>query len=575
MIWQIRRLLDVSGCAFETVDWERRVILPTAWWFAGDEIRGAMGPLVGRPYEPERPGVTEAALESGEPLLMNDIETWPHAAALRARLEEQLDPKAARITWDWYRSSAFIVCPVRTASGRTLGVLAIAARRSDQPFGEETLRIMQAFADLGAFAVERAELLDREEHRVRDEVALAEATQVVTASLEPETVYRGIVEQAARLTGATKVLLARFEPATSELRVVSRLGIGEEVGAAHFRVGEGMIGRVAESGEPYVSRGTDESQWLSWVVEREHIRSFMHVPITLGPRLFGVLNVNHGDPDHFGDNHLEVLQAFGRSAAAAIANALDFQRERRVANALTRGFVWRPDPSPAGVQLGVVYEPAGEALGGGDVFGCWRLPSGGVALLVGDVMGKGIEVAALSAMVRFFVEARAWDCQRPADVLAQTHALLRGRLPHGGFVTAFLAYVERGGVSYANAGHGPALVVRADGGLSELAATGLPLGVAEEPSYHDADAALGPEDVIFLATDGLTDARREGEPFGATRLAQVLSDAAGLPPQELVEVLQRELEAWAPQVDDDVVILAARPEAPSSDLGVDTQSGPE
>jgi serine phosphatase RsbU (regulator of sigma subunit) len=130
-------------------------------------------------------------------------------------------------------------------------------------------------------------------------------------------------------------------------------------------------------------------------------------------------------------------------------------------------------------------------------------------------------------------------------------------------------------VSYANAGHGPALVVRADGGLSELAATGLPLGVAEEPSYHDADAALGPEDVIFLATDGLTDARREGEPFGATRLAQVLSDAAGLPPQELVEVLQRELEAWAPQVDDDVVILAARPEAPSSDLGVDTQSGPE
>jgi GAF domain-containing protein len=527
-----------------------------------------MDPLVGRPYDVERPGVTEAALERGMPLLMNDIQSWSGAAALRARLEEQLGAEKARIAWEWYCRSSFIVCPVRTAGDRTLGVLAIAAEGGGGTLGEETLRVVQAFADLGAFAVERSELLDREEQRVREEAALATATQEVTASLEPEVVYRTIVEQAARLTGATKVLLARFEPATQELRVVSRLGIGEEVGAGHFRLGEGMIGRVAQSGEPYLSRGADAAKWLSWVVEREGIRSFMHVPITLGPRLFGVLNVNHDELDRFGEEHLALLLAFGRSAAAAIANALDFQRERRVADALVHGFVSRPDPSPAGIELGVIYEPAGEALAGGDVFGCWELPSGAVAVLVGDVMGKGIEVAALSAMVRFFVEARAWDCERPSSVLAQTHALLSGRLPGASFVSAFLGFIDGGRLRYSNAGHGPAVVVRPGGVIAQLPATGLPLAVEEQPAYEDAEVPVGPGDLLFLATDGLADARRDGEPFGEARLGELLAThGSRLPPQQLIELLHDELEAWAPRIDDDVVILAARP--------VDTPPGAE
>ena len=57
-------------------------------------------------------------------------------------------------------------------------------------------------------------------------------------------------------------------------------------------------------------------------------------------------------------------------------------------------------------------------VGGSDIFGVWTLPSGALAVLIGDVSGKGLEVAALSAMVRFFVEARTWDSERPAEVPA-------------------------------------------------------------------------------------------------------------------------------------------------------------
>ena len=108
-----------------------------------------------------------------------------------------------------------------------------------------------------------------------------------------------------------------------------------------------------------------------------------------------------------------------------------------------------------GFELGLVYEPAGHDVGGGDIFGVWTLPSGALAVLVGDVTGKGLEVAALSAMVRFFVEARTWDSERPGEVLAQTDRLLGGRLPSASFVTAFMGVIADGTLRWANAGHAP------------------------------------------------------------------------------------------------------------------------
>ena len=100
-----------------------------------------------------------------------------------------------------------------------------------------------------------------------------------------------------------------------------------------------MIGRVAASGQPYVSQAADESAFIRWVVETQGVRSFMHVPITLGGRLFGVLSAMHEVPGRFGEDDLRRLAALGVGAAGAIAHALEFEHERRIARALTAGFV--------------------------------------------------------------------------------------------------------------------------------------------------------------------------------------------------------------------------------------------
>jgi GAF domain-containing protein len=547
-------LFDLNGCAFLVVDWEAQHIRPVTAWFSSPEVREALGTVLDRPYDAERPGITEAAIEAGAPLLMADIARWPGAEALRRRLEESLPPDQARLTWDFYASSALLACPVQTPDGRMLGVLALSA----DAFSEDEMRSVGVFASLAGVALDRSDLLGREERRTHEELMLNRAVHELGASLELDDVYRAIVDQAAFLSGASKVMLTRQEPASRDLRVLYARGFSERVRQARFVVGEGMIGRVAETGKPYASREIDRAKFLPWVVQEEGIQSFAHVPLSLGPRLFGVLTVADERPGFCDDALLARIEAFGLAAAGAIANALDFARERRVAHALTRGFVPGPLPELEGFDAGLVFEPSGQAAGGGDFFGIWRLPNGSVALLVGDVSGKGIEVAAISSMVRFFVEARTYDAADPAEVFAQTNALLRGRLPGITFVPAVMMVIDEGSIRWCNAGHPPPLLITADG-ERELRGTGLPLGLEEGEGYVVEQAPFGPGDLVFACTDGLTEARREGRQFGDDRLPGLLAEhARELSADSLVRLLHREAEAWAPSLDDDVVILALR-----------------
>ncbi len=558
---QVRVLLDVDGCAFQTVDWERGHISPAAAWFETQEVRTALQPVLDRPYDIDRGGITEAAIERGEPLLITDVEAWSGADALRARLREQLDEATAETAWALYRRSSFISCPVQTSLGRTLGVLALSTSPPRTPLGDEQLRLTEVFAGLAALALERTELLEREARRAETEQLLHNAGQQITASLDLDAVYAAICEQAVLLANAPTALVLRLDSVTQTLRCVASTGASPRLVDHRYALGEGMIGAVAAGGGPYLSRSEDHQRFLPWV-KAEGVGSFVHVPLGLGPRRFGVLTVCHPVEGMLDEERLALLEGLARPAAAAIANALEFQHERRIAGALTRGYIPGAPPELEGYSLGLVYEPVGHEVSGGDVFGVWRLPSGALAVLVGDVSGKGLEVAAVSAMVRFFIEARTWDSDCPASVLTQTNAILRRRLPgRVALVTAFLAVIDRGSLRYANAGHVPPLVVGGDiGEPLELRTTGLPLGVVDDVSFDAHELAFGPDHLLFAATDGLIESRRAAEHFGQERVtAIVAARAATMTTQALVTHAYAEAEAFADALTDDVAIIALRP----------------
>ena len=228
---------------------------------------------------------------------------------------------------------------------------------------------------------------------------------------------------------------------------------------------------------------------------------------------------------------------------------------------MTAGFVPQRPPALDDHEVGVVYEPAGRQASGGDVFGIWTLPGGGLGLLVGDVSGSGLEVAATAAMVRFFVEARTFDCDRPAEVLRQTNAILllaaargpvRPHLPRDRRRPR-AALVQRRAPAAAPAPRGRG---RRAGGLGT---TGLPLGIDPRPPTASASAPSPP--ATCSSPRPTASGRRAATACSsATRGSPACSrsTAARWRRRQLAERLRDEAHAWSPELDDDLVVLAVR-----------------
>jgi serine phosphatase RsbU (regulator of sigma subunit) len=530
----LRRLVRADAAILLAVDRDRRAIEPTASWFSSPELRDGLSPAMRRPYDRGRPGLTEATLERGRPLLLPRLEDWEAAGFPR----EILLSTSSADAWELIRRSSAIACPVRTPLGRTLGALLVFSVDPRRPLGKADLDIVTVLADLAALARERSELLAGEAAQAREELLLKRAAEGTSGTLEPHEVERQVVIHAIQIAGADHGRLSRVQPGSQRLASVAQNGPPTEVEAA-------TLGEVVRTRAPLSLGGAQPS---------------VHVPIELGPRLFGVLSLVREEGPEFDREDLTLVLKVARIAAAALANAHDFEQERHLARTLSHGFVPESLPTAPGWDVGVLYEPADDQPTGGDLYGAWPLPGGDLAVVIGDVVGKGVETAALSAMARFFIEARSWDCDDPAVVLEQVSTLLRSRLPSDRFVTAFFGFLGRRQLRYANAGHLAPLVLRADGSLSEAGAGSLPLGIEEEPSYTQRELELGPDDVLFAFTDGILEARRDGKLLGEDGLRRIVREVASMTrdPQNLTERVYDEVRAWAGGLSDDAAIVALR-----------------
>jgi serine phosphatase RsbU (regulator of sigma subunit) len=136
-------------------------------------------------------------------------------------------------------------------------------------------------------------------------------------------------------------------------------------------------------------------------------------------------------------------------------------------------------------------------------------------------------------------------------------------VPASRYATAFLARLDppTGRLRFVNAGHQPALVVRADGTAEALVSSGVPLGLMESASYTAANATLGPGDALLIFSDGVSEARdRAGNELGVERLVEIVRGALVLDAAGVVERVERALDefsAGAP-VDDDRTLLVLK-----------------
>jgi serine phosphatase RsbU (regulator of sigma subunit) len=190
--------------------------------------------------------------------------------------------------------------------------------------------------------------------------------------------------------------------------------------------------------------------------------------------------------------------------------------------------------------------------------------------VVGDVCGKGVEAAKVTALARYTLRADAVQHLWPAAVLQRLNSALLDQQQGDRFLTAAYATfrVTPGGMTgrLCCAGHPPALVRRADGRVQQIDAPGPLLGMFPEVQLADVRFRLAPGDVLLLYTDGATEAReRPGPPeairplFGEDALADALAGTHGLDAagtiNHLSQILALHTGDWA---SDDTALLALR-----------------
>jgi serine phosphatase RsbU (regulator of sigma subunit) len=220
----------------------------------------------------------------------------------------------------------------------------------------------------------------------------------------------------------------------------------------------------------------------------------------LGGFFFG-----HPEPDRFTGRHEYLAEGIAGYSAIALDNARLYERERNLTRELSRSML--PDaPRVPGLDLVTRYLPAATGPNiGGDWFDVIPLGSGATAFVIGDVVGHGVPAATIMGQVRTAVRSYAVLGLDPAEVLGHVAALLDG-FTEPTFVTCFLAVHSGEELVYANAGHLPALLLRADGTIEQLGeAAAQPLGVGS--AFPERTTAFPRGDGLLLYTDGLVESR--------------------------------------------------------------------
>jgi sigma-B regulation protein RsbU (phosphoserine phosphatase) len=219
-------------------------------------------------------------------------------------------------------------------------------------------------------------------------------------------------------------------------------------------------------------------------------------------------------------------------------------------------------PKVDGLDLGAVYRPAGTGDEvGGDFYDVFQVSADDWVVAIGDVCGKGVDAAIVTALVRYTTRAAAVEHAGAARVLEIVNEVLLHHDTERYCTVALLRLRRRGAgwdVTVALGGHPPPLRKARDASLVEVGEPGLLLGIFEQPHLAESSLRLEAGDLLVLYTDGITEGRRGNEFFGEARLADAIASAEGSAQEQAASIAHQVLEFQGQVTRDDLAAVVVR-----------------
>lgn len=335
-----------------------------------------------------------------------------------------------------------------------------------------------------------------------------------------------------------------------------------------IRYGEGLVGHAIRTGECVVV--PDVRKDSRYVVGRQSTRSEIDIPLFLGERSIGALNLESDEVGAFNKKDVKTLRFFADAAAITIDRAMQhhyllemeqIEAQLKTARIVQAHLVPTRAPKISGYELASLYLPTYQV--GGDYFDFIPLADNQLGLAVADVSGDGVPAALVMSSFRALLRTHSRGEKNPAEIAETINRMLPDFSGSDDFVTCFYGLLEpaSGELSYVNCGHNPPVHYTKDGKTEELKRSGPALGMFSGSRYEASLLTLAPGELLLLYTDGLVEARNAaGEFFELELLEMLLCRHASLPPTELIQMIIQEARQFMGYETflDDVALVVVR-----------------
>ena len=241
------------------------------------------------------------------------------------------------------------------------------------------------------------------------------------------------------------------------------------------------------------------------------------------------------------------------------------ENELELSQKVQRALLPQAAPSMPGWEIAAFSQPA--SVVGGDYFDFLNFGDKARAIIIADVMGKGMPASMLMANMQASLRIIVPEANAPNDVVVRLNRLFHHNISLTKFVSLFIAHLDpdTGRLSYVNAGHHPPFVLRRSpqGVISfeALRPTGPAIGLVEDSVFTTGETALNRGDLLVMYTDGIVETRSgSAEEFGENRFKELLDRLSHRTVQEITQEVRTQLHAFAgkPTPDDDTTLIVTR-----------------
>src|SRR5580704_7813881 len=377
--------------------------------------------------------------------------------------------------------------------------------------------------------------------------------------------FRFILDLAIQAVKADRGVLMTIEG--GELVVQANQGQG-------FRISTAVRDRVLDSGLSILVRDTsiDDAFRERRSIVEQNIRTLMAVPLQTRDKIIGIIYVD--SPSllrEFTKDDLNLLTVMANVAANRIEQSrfAEVEQARQLmardleqAAEIQQGFLPSVAPPVRGLEVAGHNAPCRTV--GGDYYDFFPYGTSRIAMVLGDVSGKGMPASLLMMGLQARVQVLIEEPKSLADVMTRLNRITSANCPSNRFISLFFCILDgdSGELTFCNAGHNPPVIVRADGRYDVLKGVGPVLGILPFIEYQEYHEQLAEGDALVIYSDGVTEANNPaGDEFEIEGLSEAVIQDRHLPAATIVNRINKALvvyTAGAPPADDVTLIVARR-----------------